>query len=190
MAEAVPGSKGTKKAGVKHKKSAAARLREALAEERDKSKEYWDHLQRLQADFENTRRLAEGVEGEARVKAIWDISGQLLGVADELELALAQSPKGKKEMARGVELTLRHLGRIFGEMGLRPIDALGKPFDPYRHEMVGSIPISVETNEQAEGTVVEVLRKGYTLHDQVLRPAMVKTAKKIKEEKERNKGGS
>ena len=75
---------------------------------------------------------------------------------------------------RGVEMTLSRLKEVLHSEGIEEIPAeRGKPFDPFRHEVVAS----EESEEYEEGTILEVLRKGYTFKGKVLRPALVKTVR-------------
>jgi molecular chaperone GrpE len=78
-------------------------------------------------------------------------------------------------MVQGIEMIRYQLDEILKKMGVLPIKAEGQPFDPKTHEAVATI----ETDEYAEDTVIEEVYRGYTINNKVLRPSMVKVAKKV-----------
>jgi molecular chaperone GrpE len=96
-------------------------------------------------------------------------------VLDNLERALqaAESTQNFEALRDGVSLTHKQLLESLGKSGLEPIEAVGKPFDPALHEAIMQVEAS---NGQAPNTVVEELRKGYTLNGRVLRASLVKVA--------------
>jgi molecular chaperone GrpE len=75
-------------------------------------------------------------------------------------------------MRSGVELTLKQLAGVFERFNLAEINPVGQKFDPHRHQAIGTMESDAEPN-----TVVQVLQKGYLLHDRVIRPALVMVAK-------------
>jgi len=75
-------------------------------------------------------------------------------------------------MKNGIDLTLRQLASVFEKFNLSEIDPMGEKFDPHKHQAIGMVEADVAPN-----TVVNVLQKGYLLHDRVLRPALVMVAK-------------
>jgi molecular chaperone GrpE len=75
-------------------------------------------------------------------------------------------------MRAGVELTLRQLKSVFEKFNVKEIDPAGQKFDPHRHQAISTAESDAEPN-----TVVQVLQKGYLLHDRVVRPALVTVAK-------------
>jgi molecular chaperone GrpE len=98
----------------------------------------------------------------------------LLPVVDNLQRALdaARQEIERSRLAKGVDLVRSQLLDIFGRYGITPIDALGQPFDPHRHESVQQ----QFRPDLAPGTVVEVLEPGYSLHERILRPSKVVVA--------------
>jgi molecular chaperone GrpE len=72
----------------------------------------------------------------------------------------------------GVELTARQLESVFEKFAIKAIDPQGEKFDPHRHQAIGQLE-----SDHEPGTVVNVLQKGYMLHDRVLRPALVMVSK-------------
>jgi molecular chaperone GrpE len=148
-----------------------------LKEEADKSKENWDKLLRLQAEFENTRKRLEKEKQDFVKFANEGIILELLNVMDDLErsVELAES-KGQDLTAflKGVEMILAHLYEMLKEYGVRPIEAEGKLFDPHYHEAL----MQTENKDLTEHTIVEELQKGYLLNDRVIRTSKVKVSKK------------
>lgn len=158
----------------KVKPSKTKSLEKALRKEQDKSKEYLNRLMYLQAEFENYRKRTENRMNELVLFSNERLIASLLNVIDELELAIQAGRKTKKKRAliEGVEMALKNMYTTLCREGLTEIEAVGKPFDPNKHEAVSKVP----TKECAEGTVVEEVRKGFMLRDRVIRPSMVKVA--------------
>ncbi|MDQ6790706.1 MAG: nucleotide exchange factor GrpE [Candidatus Dormibacteraeota bacterium] len=135
------------------------------------------HL-RLAADFANFRKRAQQEQREMVQHAGPTLSERLLPVLDDGERALQQLPQGVDEnWVRGIRLTFEKLREALASLGVKPIDAVGAPFDPRLHEAVGS----QESSEHPEGTLVEELRRGYRIGDRVLRPSLVKLARRPEE---------
>ena len=152
------------------------RLKQELEKERKLALEYKEHLQRLQADFENYRKRVEK-EREDFVKfSKEDLIHELLSVLDNFETALhhVRNATEPKKIIEGIELVERQLHNILKKEGLQVIEAKGKLFDPRLHEAL----MKVENKDVPENTVIEELQKGYTLSGKVIRPAQVKVAKK------------
>ena len=148
-----------------------------LREEADKSKEYWDRLLRLQADFDNTRKRLEKEKQDFLKFANEGIVLELLNILDDLERAvsLAQSKHEDLEaFLKGVGMILAHLYEMLKEHGVKPIESEGKLFDPNFHEAL----MQVENQDMPEHTIVEELQKGYLLNERVIRTSKVKVSKK------------
>jgi molecular chaperone GrpE len=137
----------------------------ALARERD---EYLDTLQRVKAEFDNYRKRVARDQRELAARANERVVGQLVPVLDDLERALeAAADHEEAKLEEGVRLVHRALADALAREGLAEIPTDGK-FDPHTQEALLSQPSDAE-----EGTVIQVLQKGYTLGDRVLRPARV-----------------
>ena len=137
----------------------------AAEKERD---EYLDALQRLKAEFDNYRKRVARDQQELAARAHERLVRELVPVLDDLERALesaAEHEEGKLE--DGVRLVHRALSDALAREGLAEIETAGK-FDPHTQEALLSQP-----SDEEEGTVIQVLQKGYTLGDRVLRPARV-----------------
>jgi molecular chaperone GrpE len=143
----------------------------AAEQQRD---EYLALLQRTRADFENYQKRVQRDQAEERRYAHAAFARDLLPVVDNLQRALdaARQEIERSPLAKGVDLVRSQLLDIFGRYGITPIDALGQPFDPLRHESVQQ----QFRPDLAPGTVVEVLEPGYSLHERILRPSKVVVA--------------
>jgi molecular chaperone GrpE len=126
---------------------------------------------RLLADFENQRRRKLRDEEEQRLRLQQEAAGLLLPVQDDLELALAAAA-ADDPLRAGVVLVHGKLLQALARLGLEPIPALGRPFDPALHEAIGE-----EESELEPGTVASEVRTGYRIQDRVVRPALVRVAK-------------
>lgn len=154
-----------------------AALEQALAQQRELEEQ---HL-RLRAEFENFRRRTRREVEELRERASEELITQLLPVVDNFERALEYARSQKERSAAfvdGVEMVYRQLMAVLERAGLRPVEAVGAPFDPNVHEAVAY----EECEDQPEGHVFAELQRGYTLGDKLLRPSMVKVAKGVKEQ--------
>lgn len=154
-------------------------LEAALKQEREKSSEYLNRLTYLQADFENYRKRVEKGLHETAQLSKERLIVNLLNVIDELELALSsgRATENKQALLEGVEMTLKKMYTALGQEGLAKIVAVGKTFNPERHEVV----MKVRTKEHDENVIIEEVRKGYMLKDKVIRPSMVKIATRLGE---------
>lgn len=152
-----------------------------LKDAAEKSKEYWDRLLRLQADFENTRKRFERERQDFMKFANEGVILELLNILDDLERAVELAQEKHQDLPaflKGIEMVLAHLYEMLKEHGVKPIEAVGKQFDPNFHEAL----MQVEDKDAEENTVLEELQKGYCLNDRIIRTAKVKVSKKNSEE--------
>jgi len=130
--------------------------------------EYLDALQRLKAEFDNYRKRVARDQQELAARAHERLVRQLVPVLDDLERALeAASEHEEAKLEEGVRLVHRQLAELLAREGLVEVETNGK-FDPHSQEALLAQP-----SEEEEGTVIQVLQKGYKLGDLVLRPARV-----------------
>ena len=130
---------------------------------------------RLAADFDNFKKRARQEQLDTMRHAAATVVERLLPVVDDANRALDHAPEGVDEgWLKGVQLTVRQLEDVLASVGVERVSAIGAPFDPKLHEAVGS----EESADQPEDTVVVELRPGYRMHDRVLRPALVKVARR------------
>jgi molecular chaperone GrpE len=162
-----PGSPGTPSTGPLRGQAASPPVDEveALRKERD---ELVDTLQRVQAEFDNFRKRAARDQQNLVARAHERLVKELLPVLDDLERALeAAEAHEEAKLEEGVALVTRSFADVLRREGLEEVPTEGK-FDPHVHEALLSQP-----SEAEEGSVIEVLQKGYRLGDRVLRPARV-----------------
>jgi molecular chaperone GrpE len=145
--------------------------RDDVEELRRENAELRESLLRRRADFENYRRRVERDRGAAAAEAEADVLRPILGTVDNLERAL-QASGPDSSLRQGVELTLRELMTLLESLGVREVDPLGRRFDPALHQAILHEPVP----GCEPGAVAEVLRKGFTYKDRLLRPALVKVA--------------
>jgi molecular chaperone GrpE len=138
---------------------------------RAENEELIDTLQRLQADFDNYRKRAQRDQEALVGRAGERIVKELLPILDDLERALEAAEEHQEaKLEEGVKLVHRQLEQLLEHEGLALVATDGK-FDPHVHEALLTQPSAAE-----EGSVIEVLQKGYRLGDRVLRPARVVVA--------------
>jgi molecular chaperone GrpE len=146
---------------------------EALAAERD---EYLNDLKRVAAEFENFRKRAAREQADFIARANERLVKELLPVLDDLGRALEAAEKHEEaQLEEGVQLVQRQLAELLRKEGLAEIETDGK-FDPHVHEALLTQP-----SEAPEGSVIDVVQKGYKLGDRVLRPARVVVAAPVPE---------
>ena len=143
----------------------------AIAEERD---QLFERLQRVTAELENYRKRVQREREQWRQYALEDFLRDLLASMDNLERAIqaARESGDLDNLLAGLELIDRELHQTVERHGVQPIEALGRPFDPFEHEAVEVTP----AGDEAPGTVTAVLQRGYRLHDRVLRASRVRVA--------------
>lgn len=143
-----------------------------------------DQLLRLRADFDNYRKRQQKEREEAIRFANEGLLQDLLPVLDNFELGMkaTDTAQDAKSIAMGLKMVLTQFQRLLTDVGVKTIDATGQAFDPNIHEAVGQCP----TTDVPEGTVVEQHRKGYKMHDRLLRPASVIVAQAPAEKAHKN----
>lgn len=179
VVEVVPGQTQTAPEG---------RIPASLVEDAQRAQEEAEErLLRLRADFENFRKRIERERTEHSRRATASLVERLLPVLDNLERALANARSGvsAESLAEGVALTHRQLLEELRREGLRPVESLGREFDPSVHEAVAAGP----SEEAPPNTVVEELQRGYHLGDRLLRPAMVRVAVGLQDGGNRGESG-
>src|SRR5215472_5248710 len=145
---------------------------ELLRQAEAKASEHHDAWLRAKAEADNIRKRTAVELANAYKYAIESVAVELLPVKDSLEATLAADSASLESLKNGVELTLKQLSTVFGKAGLKEIIPAGEKFDPHQHQAISMLPSEKEPN-----TVINVLQKGYSLHDRVIRPALVTVAK-------------
>ncbi|HJT60254.1 MAG TPA: nucleotide exchange factor GrpE [Burkholderiales bacterium] len=142
-------------------------LEELLAEAQARLEQQRDSMMRAVADAENARKRALAEAASSQKYVLERFAEGLLPVMDSLEAAQ------KTGDISGVELTLKQLRSALEKSSVREIDPkAGERFDPHRHQAMAAVEAQADPN-----TIISVMQKGYSLHDRVLRPALVTVAK-------------
>ena len=136
--------------------------------------EHHDAWLRAKAEADNIRKRSQTEIASAHKFAVENLAAELLAVRDSLEAALAAENATVESMKSGVELTLKQLAAVFDRFHITEINPLGQKFDPHRHQAISTQESRAEPN-----SVIQVLQKGYLLHDRVIRPALVVVAKSV-----------
>jgi molecular chaperone GrpE len=152
--------------------AAPADLEQRLQQAEQAAKEHQEAWLRARAESDNIRKRSQTEVANAHKFAVENFASELLPVKDSLEAALASENASAESMRSGVELTVRQLTTAFDKFNLKTVDPVGEKFDPNRHQAISTVEADVEPN-----TVVQVLQKGYLLHDRVVRPALVIVSK-------------
>jgi molecular chaperone GrpE len=151
-------------------------LKERIKKLEEEAEEASNRYLRLAADFDNYKKRARQEQAEFAQFANSELIGRLLPVIDNLHRVLETAPEGVDEgWLRGLQLTIQQLDDLLASHGLTPIEAVGSSFDPSVHEAIGS----EESDEHPEDTVITEVRRGYRLHDRVVRPALVRVARPV-----------
>ncbi len=155
-----------------HAKDSMPSLEHLLKEAEIKAAEHHDAWMRAKAETENIRKRAQADVANAHKYAIENFSTALLAVMDSLEAALGIDNASLENFKSGVELTQKQLTNVFEKFGITVIDPQGEKFDPHQHQAMCTVD-----SELAPNTVIQVMQKGYKLHDRVIRPALVSVSK-------------
>jgi molecular chaperone GrpE len=158
---------------AEEERSAIAAAEEKLQSVMHDLEDLKDRHARKLAEFENMRKRTEREKGEYFRNALANFLRDLLPIVDSFDSAVAHAPADAlaTDFGQGVVLIRRQLADLLKKYGLTEADTSG-PFDPNLHEAVAT----EESEELSKDTILEVLRKGYVLHDRLLRPAWVKVA--------------
>lgn len=149
-------------------------LQRALSDAEARAAENKDLYYRALAELENVRKRAARDVEQAHKFALERFAGELVGVKDSLELALATGPQSDaKTLLAGSEATLKLLAKAFEKSGIDELNPVGEPFNPELHEAM----VMQESNTVPPNSVLQVVQKGYRLNGRLLRPARVIVAR-------------
>jgi molecular chaperone GrpE len=162
-------------------------LEEKFKKSEEDARQSYDRYLRVSADFENYKKRTVREMDDFRKFANQSLVKELLPIVDNLELAIKSAKENKNVdncLLDGVDLTLKEILKIFEKYNIKPIEALGKTFDPRYHEAV----MREETDKHPENVITNEMQKGYLIHDRLLRPSMVVVAapKKSDDDKEKD----
>ncbi len=151
-------------------------LEEQLQQAQATIKDYWDQVVRMRAEVENNRKRAERDVENAHKYALKNFVDSLLPVIDSMEMgqAAANAENATLESIReGSELTMTMFVQVLERSGFEQINPQGEKFDPEKHQAISM----VEAPDVKPNSVIEVMQKGFSLNDRLIRPAMVVVAK-------------
>lgn len=152
------------------------RLQQALAEAEERARGHWEQYLRAVAELDNVRKRAQRDIEAANRYGLEKFAAELLPVRDSLELAVQSADQVEidaRSLKQGQEATLQLLAKALERLGVAPIDPVGEPFDPTRHEAM----LAQESATAKPNTVLQVVQTGYELNGRVIRPARVIVAK-------------
>src|SRR5262249_35952390 len=145
-------------------------LQEQLAQQRQKTEEYVDHLQRLQAEFQNYRRRMMQEKSDAVSRGKEDVLRALVPVLTNFRLALQHADQDAHAVRQGVQMIWQQFEGFLRDRGGAPIPLTGQVFDPAYHEVLSTVPATAET---PANTIVTEVKAGYRIADRLLAPAQV-----------------
>ena len=147
-------------------------------ESEKKAEEYLDRAKRLQADMENlqkiTKRQIDSITRQAAERLMIKLLPSLDALKEAERVASSEKSLPREEVAVGLKMLQQQLSDVLRSEGFEEIIAVGQKLDPEKHEVVSY----VETDEKPENTILEEIRKGYTLNGRVIRPSIVVVSKK------------
>lgn len=151
---------------------------DAVAEARNEADKFKNEYLYLRAEFENFKRQSVKERSDLRKYGSERLVVDLLNVLDIFETALAPAnagttPEAIANFRKGIEMTAAEMKSVFNRHGVSDVPAKGQAFDPAMHEALSS----EESSEFAPGTITQVFKKPYKLHDRVIRPGQVVVAK-------------
>jgi molecular chaperone GrpE len=139
------------------------------------AQEYLEGWQRNRAEFANYKKRVEREMKDSQNNGAGTVLKDILPVIDDFERAMSHVPESLQDdsWVGGVGMILRKLNKVLDNYGVTVLDPTGEPFDPNRHEAIGTD----DSDDVATGHVTATMQKGYVLGDRVLRPALVRVAK-------------
>jgi molecular chaperone GrpE len=154
---------------------------EEIAKLVQEKQQQYERLLRVQADFDNYRKRVQKENANLLRYGSENALREILPIIDNIELAVnaAQTHNNSDSQLRtGIEMILSQFFTTLEKLGVKPIEAVEHPFDPNKHDAL----LRVHAPEAEEGAVIKEIRKGYYLHDKVLRPAQVTVGTREKEQ--------
>ena len=153
-------------------------LQEQLNAAREEAEKNKESFLLASAEAENIRKRAQNEMANTRKYAVEKFAAELLSVRDSLDLASSTEidtgdNEAVEKMREGLSLTLKQLDAVFEKFNITVIDPMGEKFNPEHHQAM----VAVENPDMEPNHVMDVMQKGYLLHDRLLRPAMVVVTK-------------
>lgn len=168
---------------LQEKLNELALLQESLAEQKTKTEDYYNQLLRLKAEFENYRRRVEKEKQELVKFGQEDVILKMLPFMDNVERALkaAQEHDNHKTILEGLKLIDKEFKNFLKQEGVEPIKTEKEKLDPTLHHVVSQ----EERTDFEDQQIIEEIQKGYSFKGRVIRPSLVKVAKKVTEKEEK-----
>ena len=138
----------------------------------EKIEELEDRVKRQMAEFDNFRKRTEKEKSHMYEVGARDVIEKILPVIDNFERGLKAVPEGGDAFAEGMNMIYKQLLKTLEDLGVKPIEAVGQPFDPNFHNAV----MHIEDENFGENVIAEEFQKGYLYRDSVVRHSMVKVA--------------
>ena len=151
-------------------------LEQQLEKAQETIKDYWDQMMRLRAEIDNNRKRAERDVENAHKFALKNFVENLLPIIDSMEMgqtAAGADNATLESIREGSALTMNMFVHVLEKNGLEQIDPLGEKFDPEKHQAISML----EAEGAESNSVIEVMQKGFSLNERLVRPAMVVVAK-------------
>jgi molecular chaperone GrpE len=153
--------------------TSTAELEAQLQAARDELAQYKDKYLRALAEAENTRKRLERAAAERAERTRRDVVGEFLDVVDNLDRAMTyKDTMDRDALAQTLTMVHNQLSDVLRRQGVMPVESVGQPFNPHLHEAIEF----VASSEHPEGTVSGETRKGYTIGNDLLRPARVQVS--------------
>lgn len=169
------GDSPSAESGTPQNGGAAADTESELEKVKAERAAYLDRAARIQAEFENFRKRSVRQQEEFREYAVADAIKSLLPILDSLDRALKTKAVSLEDFRSGIELIDKQFHDALAKLGVEPLEAEGQVFDPNFHQAVQM----VDSDEVEDNHVIDELQRGYKLKDRLLRPAMVRVARKV-----------
>jgi len=150
-------------------------LKKQLEEKEKEVEEYKSLCQQIAADFDNYKKRIAKDKENMYYEVVADVVGKLLPIVDNFERAInsaKESENTNEELLKGLEMIKKQIDDIFSKLGVEPIEALNREFDPYLHNAI----MHVEDERYGKNIVIEEFQKGYKIKDRVIRYSLVKVA--------------
>src|SRR5579862_4807099 len=150
------------------------RVQQALAEAEERARNHWEQYLRAVAELENVRKRAQRDIESANRYGLEKFAAELVPVLHRLDLAVKNAGKADgSSLVQGQKATLQLLAKALEKIGVVPINPVGGPFDPARHEAM----LAQESTTAEPNSVLQVVQTGYELNGRLLRPARVIVSK-------------
>jgi len=150
-------------------------LKKQLEEKTKEADEYKNLCQRVAADFDNYKKRIAKDKENMYLDVVADVVGKILPIIDNFDRALnsiKSLDQNNNEVVKGLEMIKKQIDEVLEKLGIEPIEALNKEFDPYLHNAI----VHIEDEKYGKNIVVEELQKGYKIKDRVIRYSLVKVA--------------